>query len=411
MIRKLLIVYALVTAASAFPAAAQTPFESLKLKDICTKHPTRDAYIVDLDQLACRALGASGLCKGDERMTSEVRQKYFTSDQKYDDLSWKRILRGTNPDFKLIRLPRCASGKAEREMLTRSNCLQITCERYAGANSDSKVSPGILDSIRIRSDASELWKPTAFKPAPAKISLLRDFDSGGNTFSVKGALGYAVKLYTAGDGNNPVKFIPYVAVERFESRTKPDVTNISAGTRLTYEYFPTRRQTDWGHFFDADVNLLTDEEADSLVLDGSLIYTPLPDYDLFKSGFRMASLRLRADASAILEFGEVFDPGTKAKLRTTKNYLRGGGQIHLVLDSVTVDPALAFLRNFTFRLRYKYLHGFEGPVESLEQFEAALEYKITSDGKFGFELKYFDGQLDTTLDDREYFLGAFTVRF
>ena len=148
------------------------------------------------------------------------------------------------------------------------------------------------------------------------------------------------------------------------------------------------------------------------MLDGSLTWRPVPDIPFFLEGTSFGPLSFRPDIRGLFEVGEVFDPGAKAELQTTDNYLRLGGEAQLFITPHKVDgTTLEFLEDFSVRLTYRYLHGFEGPVDSVERFEAALAYTFPDAPNFGFELTYFDGLKDTTLEDQEFFLGAFTVKF
>ena len=82
-----------------------------------------------------------------------------------------------------------------------------------------------------------------------------------------------------------------------------------------------------------------------------------------------------------------------------------------ILPADIFAGGLRFLEGFHATLAYKYLHGFEGPIDSFERFEATLGYTFPGAPNFGFEFTYVDGLKETTLQDQEYFLGAFTVKF
>lgn len=401
-------------ALGALPAAGQT-IGGQEIAKYCTAVPGAAAPVLDIDALVCAATGTGELCDGDPGFTADLRRKYFTvtsGERQYASLAWANVAAGAHSVLTARPIGQCAApGTAlTRASFAEAGCVEVLCTGLTGSGAGVAL-PALLGKIRVRQDPGELAKRADVANA-ATASLLRNFDGGGNTFALQAAVGIPVELNIGAEGDLPLTLLPYLAVDRVESRSIDDITNLSLGTRLSYSYEPPPDSGGWGHFVDAGTSLVTDEEVDSLILTGSLTYRPIPGHRIFTEGLEVGPLRVVPVALGLVEFGTVFDSGTKIELLDTNQYLRAGAELSLFVGpNAGLVDAWPFLENFDLSLRYRYLRGFDGPFDNIDQFEATLGYRFPNQENFGFEFSYFKGNKDITLEEQEYFLSAFSVKF
>ncbi len=411
-IKSLIIGTAALWATVATAAAQSSPH--FTNKNVCEPGDNPGQWVMNLDKVACEALGLKKACEANPWSAETMRRLYFdpkdTKEASLDTILWDRILLlNADPDYGIERRPACASKeKLARADLVQDDCAVVICKSFTGEAKPK--SPLEKLKLLVRKDASEFLK-TQKQADPAIFALNRDLDAGTDNLTAKIAIGLPTTLYEDAQSRRELTGIFYGALDRIEQSNKPDVTNISAGARLTLTKFPSVGEVDWGYRIDANANFLSDEEADSLILNGDIAFHPWPPFRLFTSGADAGPIRARASMKALAEFGEVFDAGAKPELIGTNNYFRAGGEVGLSLRSNPNSDAAKALNNFRLNARYKYLHGFDGPVENFSQFEVSLQYQFPEFPNAGLELKYFDGRIDTSLEKSEFLLGGLTLKF
>lgn len=414
---------AAVIAAISVPVLAenkqQTIFGDLDVDKVCIAPKVGGQRALDLHELACHLYDGNKSCGGSLNASDELRGPLRRWLAKNEFGNLQRLLAAPpGRFFRIAHQPPCTTNPPQTaKALVGSTCSPILCD-----NASRPVATGIelspaLGPVRIR-QSPEDFPDLLAATDPASLSLTRNFQNGGNTFAAEAALGYTLEGYLTetpdGRQYNKYSFTPYVGVERVEN-TGPgqaDTTNIYGGATTSLAI--TNSDWFWGttHEFIGSARLITDEEADSLIADASLLYKPNPTPDLFTHGVSLGGgpIWLYVDPAMRVDFGRVFDPGTKANLALTEDYLRAGGSVKAVFFD---DPDVTdLLDGFSLTLDYTWAHGFAGALDEFQQFEAALRYVFPTQNKnFGIQLRYVNGDVAATLEEKEFLEAAFTVKF
>ena len=143
------------------------------------------------------------------------------------------------------------------------------------------------------------------------------------------------------------------------------------------------------------------DDADTLI--SNVVYSPEPDWPFLGQIRYIVPNVLSAQFTPQLKaaYGAVFDAGTNPTLLEKGDYFRWGPKIALALYGEE------WLKGFQFFLSYEYYDVSNVKIQSLERFEAAIDYTIGEKELWALQLKYVDGQdLDTWEDQKQITLGA-----
>ena len=403
----------------------KTRFGEFDTKDVCVPGPAPGKYQLDVEQLGCSLHGTGTTCT--DFVGSRDRMRDWLWGKVSVELTalefFQSIADGKEPRFSAGAPPNCPLVGAQSpdvEDLIRNECVVIECTNFsppkpptttAGKNED----PAQVDlDIALRSTSDDLTVPVK-KAGSAKFAFTRNYETGGNQFSTQATLGVPVKGHAVktDDGRlyHPFTIVPFIGITRVEDTRGDDVTNLSAGLGFEYAFWSPHIFGGAMHTFDFSSELVSDEELDSLILDGTFIYRPYPKYDLFTQGEELGDLRLLLQPALRADIGRVFDPGTKSALQTTDDYIRAGGSLTALLFFNDGREGDSFLEAFELKLDYTYTHGFEGPLDEFQRFEAGLKYKFPGAKNVGIGLSYVNGDIATTLEEEERLQAEITLKF
>lgn len=395
-------------ATSAFGEPLMSDFMSgKKLEKICVPASAGAGHEVDINKLVCEGLGQQRACKVAPEVARALRKTFVST----EGLRLSEMLGKRNQHLQAQRRPGCTVGaKIESQEIVYSQCVRVMCVGYSPPTQEKNEAKL---PILIRETPDQF--AVGFDDAKAaSFAFDRNFQDGGNNFSLNGAIGYKLSgaLETVGDKQYDLyAFTPYVSVNRVEN-TGPngaDVTNIAAGSVLSIGYQDPGFLNNTVNAISLDAKVVTDEEADSLIADANLVYNLVPPHQLFTLGVDLGPVVMRVDPSLRAEFGHVFDPGDKLELLTTSNYLRAGGSLGVVFRG-GFHPDYNYLDGFSLSLGYTLLHSFDGPIDEFSRFEAALGYTFPG-SNFGVGLKYVNGHVPVSLEEEESMRAEFLVKF
>jgi hypothetical protein len=143
------------------------------------------------------------------------------------------------------------------------------------------------------------------------------------------------------------------------------------------------------------------DDADTLVT--TLAFTPGLDWPYFGYASYIIPNVLSAQFTPQLKAAEgaVFDAGDDPEALEKGNYFRWGPKIALAVFGE------AKLKGFVFNLSYETYDVYNAQIDSLERFEASIDYTIGEKKLWALQLKYVNGQdLDTWEEENEVTLGA-----
>ena len=397
----------------------KTVFGEIDVDAFCLPASDGGDRVLDLDKLACHLFDGGKACGKELGAASVLKQPLRAWLEKKYFGSLNAIVAAQSSNyFHADHQPNCPGYVASDGVaLVHESCAVIRCRGRSGqvltdAAGGGFEAPG---GLRLRLTPDDFADKDLKTTDPTIASLSRNFENGGNTFLIKGALGYQFAGYavTEPDGGKfvPWTFTPYVGVDRIENTGagKSDTTNIYVGASADVLFTRSRYLGIGVHQFAASGRLVSDEEADSLIADATLLYRPYPSSDLFTQGISLGPVWLVVRPSARLDAGIVFDPGTKPKLQLTNDYLRAGGSLKATFFDSPRESN--FLDGFSLSVDYTWAYGISGLLDEFQRFEASLDYTIPSAPNFGFSIRYVNGDVPVTLEEEESLLASFAVRF
>lgn len=393
---------------------------------VCVEGPGSKQYRVDVEELGCQLHGAGTTCT--DFKGSRERMRDWLWGQVSVELTalefFQQIADGQSSRFSASAPPNCplvGTQAPDVEDIIRNQCVVISCDNYTppaasgGGTSVQSEGPAQFDwDFALRSTSDDLTVPIK-TAGPAKFAFTRNYETGGNRFSTQATVGVPVKGHTVKteDGRlyNPFTFVPFLGITRVEDTRGNDVTNLSAGLGFQYSFWSPHVFGGAVHAFDFSSELVSDEELDSLILDGTFIYRPYPKYNIFTQGQPLGPLRLLLQPALRADVGRVFDPGTKTALQTTEDYIRAGGSLKALLFYDDGTDGDSFLEAFELTLDYTYTHGFEGALDEFQRFEASFNYSLPGFENVGLGISYVNGDIATTLEEEERLQAEITLKF
>jgi hypothetical protein len=236
----------------------------------------------------------------------------------------------------------------------------------------------------------------------ANLAIKDDFLADSRAFSVDGAVGYTVGPRLVGPAEILVTpFVSYKQDYVNAPGTDKDkgVYNLGTGVMADLYYFDGRMGHDL-QVFPKFVHSLRDD-ADTLV--STLVYSPQPAWPYVGAATVVIPKFLSAQFTPQLKAAEgaVFDAGSDPGMLEKGNYFRWGPKIALAMFGE------ARLKGFVFNLSYETYDVYNAKIDSLERFEASIDYTIGEKELWALQLKYVNGQdLDTWEDENQVTLGA-----
>ena len=370
-------------------ASAQTiesPIDAkkkLELRKICSFDKATGQHRLDVGALGCLSHGEGKTCKQLPGSEPLIRDWMWKTAR----LTINKIAAGTHPHFGVPSGQTCTgNGQPTGRDVVYNQCVVVTCKTLAGSGplpeAEDKPKPKQIRRDWVLREKPEDLALTVKKASPAKFAFTRNFETGGNMFSAQVTLGAPISGHALAlseeDFRDPFTFTPFLSVNRVEDTRGEDVTNLSAGFSFNSRTWDRDLLGGTTHVLDISAELVTDEEADSLVLDGTLLYQPFtrlpePVPDFFIDGVDLDPFRLVLEPTFRVDLGRVFDPGDNPRLAFTDNYLRAGGTVRAVLFG---DPDLKefeFLKDLELSAEYTLTHGFKGALDEFQRFEARLD--------------------------------------
>jgi len=132
-----------------------------------------------------------------------------------------------------------------------------------------------------------------------------------------------------------------------------------------------------------------------------------PSLSNLPSFLRSSGVLWRFGVDALIETGEVLGIEDEDSPLEKGAFLRTGGRLGLNIQGA--EDTL--LEQFGLEVSHKYLHGFIGPPNNINRFEAALSYRVPGSENYKLSISYQDGRVDDTLEDKEFWKTTLGVRF
>ncbi len=387
-----------------------TVFSNIDFDKVCKSHSTA-GYALDVNALACGPKGDK--CK---TLTTPADVRKFVLMKHAAQL--KLIGEGKDPNLRLMRGNACSVSPSGSDVYG-GVCGPIQCVAYSGkAVAAKKDDEENLFETRflLRKTAKDLLETDIKKAGRAGVELKDDFKGDGDFLELKAAAGFVAETWLVGDDKrklDKLTLVPFIAAERIEFESKPDITNLSFGATAGLAIYSLAQETGWSHNFQAKAAVLSDEELNNSTLIGSLSYQPeIAGYgNLFSSGARMGPLRLLLRPNLQAAFGYVLDESDTAPLPDGTEYLRAGGGLKAILFGDHPTDNSSLINNFSLSANYRFEHFITGPENNFERFEVTLGFQLPSAPNFGFDLSYVTGDVDPTLENVDFITASFGVKF
>lgn len=285
-------------------------------------------------------------------------------------------------------------------------CASQPGQQQAAASSGAPVGEPVRRYFGIRKNVDDFrysQSDEGFKKLErANLSFKEDYIADSQSFGIEGVAGYT--LGPAPIGRAFGQITPFVSYKQ-DTINKPGATQdqgvYNLGGGLVGDIlFPIGRMYQDLQLYPKYVHSFADD-SDSLI--STIVYTPEPAWPFIGQIRYIVPNALSAQFTPQLKaaYGVVFDAGTNPILLEKGDYFRWGPKIALALYGEK------WLRGFQFFLSYEYYDVSNAKIQSLERFEAALNYTIGEKELWALQLKYVNGQdFDTWEDQEQVTLGA-----
>ena len=386
-----------------------TSFDYQDLDKVCVEVPGA-GYQLDLDKLVCSGYGQA--CA--DGAAPQVFYKAFAKKWEY---AFSDIAAGNDPVLRLTQGSTCTASSSPTDHLN-GVCGPIQCIGYTGPRAEGSAPRGpIVGAFRLREKAEDILVTDKKKAGRARLSFKDDLSGETDIFEFKGAAGFVAQTFLLNDADDQkldeLSVAPFIALERINFESKPDITNLSFGGTAALTIRSFAGETGFSHGFTATAAVLSDEEAKSAALTGSLAYRPhIAGFGhVFSTGAQFGQLGLHLTPSLRTDFGHVLEDSETKPLPEHSEYLRAGGGLKAILFGNDMSADDAAINGASLSLEYQIQPFITGPEGSFERFEAKLGYVFQSAPNFGLELSYVNGDVDPTLQNVEFVRAGFTAQF
>jgi hypothetical protein len=236
----------------------------------------------------------------------------------------------------------------------------------------------------------------------ANLSFKQDYETDTESFVIDGVAGYTYG--PAPFGRSRLSLTPFVSYNQNEVN-KPGIASDTGvydlgGGVVGDILFPIGRMYQDLQFYPKYVHSFRD---DSESLTSNVVWSPEPDWAFFGTVGYIVPYVLSAQFTPQLKaaYGNVFDAGSAPTSLEDGNYFRWGPKIALAVYGE------GRLSGFQVNLSYETYEVSDAKIDTLERFEASIDYTIGPRELWALQLKYVDGQdLDTWEDQKQITLGA-----
>jgi hypothetical protein len=231
----------------------------------------------------------------------------------------------------------------------------------------------------------------------ANLSFKHDYETDSESFVIDGVAGYTYG--PAPFGRSRLSLTPFVSYNQPGIEDDVGVYDLGGGA-VGDILFPIGRMYQDLQFY---LKYVHSFRNDSESLTSNVVWSPEPDWAFFGQVGYIVPYVLSAQFTPQLKaaYGNVFDAGSAPTTLEDGDYFRWGPKIALAVYGE------GWLSGFQLNLSYETYEVSDGRIDTLERFEASLDYAIGQKELWALQLKYVDGQdLDTWEDQQQVTLGA-----
>ncbi len=307
--------------------------------------------------------------------------------------------------------PTASPDKHRQRLISRSprgaiaiQCRSPAATQQAAAPAGSEEGPRHFFGIRKNVDDFRYAQTDeGFKKLErANLSLKQDYIADSQSFAIEGVAGYTLGPVPMGRAFGQITpFVSYKedTINKPGSAQDQGVYNLGGGV-VGDVLFPIGRMYQDLQVYPKYAHSYADD-ADTLIT--NVVYSPEPAWPFFGQVRYIVPNVLSAQLTPQLKaaYGNVFNAGENPTLLEKGDYFRWGPKIALALYGE------GWLNGFQFFVSYEYYDVSNAKIQSLERFEASLDYTIGEKELWALQLKYVDGQdVDTWEDQKQITLGA-----
>lgn len=235
---------------------------------------------------------------------------------------------------------------------------------------------------------------------PASVSLTNDYVAEKLSFNIDAAAGYV--FHGTDDENIYYDLIPFLLYKQQYVDTAlkdTEIFNIGGGIIASFDF----RALDMWHSLQIFPKYVYSISTEASVLSGNISYIPPPILP------GQGSMRYLIDEYLAYQlypqinfaFYNVLDPGSDPTLATASNFYRIGPRLALTLFTENLKDIWDLNATLSFNISYEYGWLIDGPISSVEKFEAAFNYGFGDPSLVSLQVKYTTGRDFDTLQKQQ----------